>query len=198
MYIQKLNRFRFILGSKSPRRQFLLRELGLKVRVLTRKIEEDYPPELQREEIPVYLCEHKSQAFDDVLSDDRTILITADTIVWIDGKNIGKPQNAQEAKQILRLLSGKKHEVITGVCFRSKHKSHTFHVCSEVSFNPLRDAEMDYYVKHFKPFDKAGAYGIQEWIGYVGIEKINGSFYNVMGLPVQRVYNELLKFCEIV
>ena len=127
MYIQKLNRFHFILGSKSPRRQFLLRELGLKVRVLTRNINEDYPPELQREEIPVYLCERKSQAFNDVLTDDRTILITADTIVWIDGMNIGKPKNIEEAAKTLRLLSGKKHEVLTGVCFRSQQKFHTFH-----------------------------------------------------------------------
>ena len=198
MYIQQLNRFRFILGSKSPRRQHLLRELGLKFHVLTRNIEEDYPPDLIREQIPLYLCERKSQAFDDVLTDDHTVLITADTIVWINNMNIGKPGNEQEAADILRLLSGKKHEVLTGVCLRSKSKSHAFHVCSEVFFNPLREAEIDYYIKHYKPYDKAGAYGIQEWIGYIGIERINGSFYNVMGLPVQRLYNELLSFCGVV
>jgi septum formation protein len=198
MYIQQLNRFRFILGSKSPRRQHLLRELGLKFHVLTRNIEEDYPPDLIREQIPLYLCERKSQAFDDVLTDDHTVLITADTIVWINNMNIGKPGSEQEAADTLRLLSGKKHEVLTGVCLRSKSKPHAFHVCSEVFFNPLRESEIDYYIKHYKPYDKAGAYGIQEWIGYIGIERINGSFYNVMGLPVQRLYNELLSFCGVV
>lgn len=198
MYIQRLNQFRFILGSKSPRRQHLLRSLGLEFRVLTRKISEDYPAELKREEIPLYLCKHKSKAFEDVLTDDKTILITADTIVWVDNMNIGKPKNSEEAIDILRRLSGKKHEVLTGVCLRSKSKMHSFHVCSEVYFNQLREEEIEYYIRYYKPFDKAGGYGIQEWIGYVGIEKINGSFYNVMGLPVQRVYNELLAFCEII
>jgi septum formation protein len=198
MYIQQLNNFRFILGSKSPRRQHLLSELGLKFNVLTRQIEEDYPEELQREEIPLFLCEHKSKAFDDVLTDMHTVLITADTIVWLDNMNIGKPKDADEAVFILNQLSGKKHEVLTGVCLRSLSKTHSFHVCSEVYFNQLRPEEIEYYVRHFKPYDKAGAYGIQEWIGYIGIEKINGSFFNVMGLPVQRVYNELLKFCGIL
>lgn len=198
MYIQQLNQFRFILGSKSPRRQHLLRSLGLQFRVLTRQIPEDYPAGLQREEIPLFLCKFKSEAFDDVLTNDKTILITADTIVWVDNTNIGKPRSIDDAKNILLQLSGKKHEVLTGVCLRSKSKTHTFHVCSEVYFNPLREAEIDYYIRYYKPFDKAGAYGIQEWIGYVGIEKINGSFYNVMGLPVQRVYNELLTFCGII
>ena len=197
MYIQQLNRFRMVLGSKSPRRQHLMRELGLKFHVLTRNIDESYPSELKREEIPLYLCEHKSKAFDDLLTDDHTIVITADTIVWIDNMNIGKPRNETEAAETLHKLSGRMHEVLTGVCLRSKNKSHSFYVCSEVFFHVLRPAEIDYYVKHFKPYDKAGAYGIQEWIGYVGIEKINGSFYNVMGLPIQRLYNELLDFCGI-
>jgi septum formation protein len=198
MYIQQLNQFRFILGSKSPRRQHLLRELGLKFHVLTRNIDESYPEGLQREEIALYLCEHKAEAFNDILTDDHTVLITADTIVWVDNMNVGKPKDLDEAVAILKQLSGKKHEVVTGVCLRSISKTHSFHVCSEVYFNELRSEEIDYYIKHFKPYDKAGAYGIQEWIGYIGIEKINGSFYNVMGLPVQRVYNELLAFCGIL
>jgi septum formation protein len=198
MYVHQLNKFRFILGSKSPRRQHLLRELGLKFHVLTRNIDESYPDNLKREEIALYLCEHKSMAFDDVLTDDHTIVITADTIVWVDNMNIGKPVDTKDAERILTRLSGKKHEVVTGVCLRSKNKSHSFHVCSEVYFHHLRPEEVDFYVKHFKPYDKAGAYGIQEWIGYIGIEKINGSFYNVMGLPVQRLYNELLSFCGLV
>jgi septum formation protein len=197
MYINKLNNYRLILGSKSPRRQFLMRELGLKFRVLTREISEDYPPELRREEIPLFLCEHKAQAFDDVVINEQTILITADTIVWLENQNIGKPANHQQAVEFLKMLSGKKHEVLTGVCLKSKFKTHAFHVCSEVYFNHLRLEEIEYYVKHFKPFDKAGAYGIQEWIGYVAIERINGSFYNVMGLPIQRLYNELLNFTGI-
>lgn len=197
MYIKQLNRFRFILGSKSPRRQYLLRELGLKFHVLTRHIEETYPPDLIREEIPLYLCERKAQAFNDVLTDDNTVLITADTIVWVDNMNVGKPADENEAVAILKQLSGKKHEVLTGVCLRSRSESHSFYVCSEVYFSPLRESEIVYYIRNFKPYDKAGAYGIQEWIGYIGIEKINGSFYNVMGLPVQRLYNELLVFCNI-
>lgn len=198
MYIQQLNDFRFILGSKSPRRQHLLRELGLKFHVLTREIDESYPKGLQREEIALYLCEHKSKAFNDILTDNKSVLITADTIVWLDGMNIGKPGDRQEAISILNKLSGRKHEVVTGVCLRSQSRIHSFHVCSEVYFQELRPVEIEYYVNHYKPFDKAGAYGIQEWIGYIGIEKINGSFYNVMGLPVQRVYNELISFCGIV
>jgi septum formation protein len=198
MYIQQLNRFRFILGSKSPRRQHLLRELGLKFHILNRHIDESCPVQLQREEIALYLCEHKSKAFDDILTDDKTIVITADTIVWIDNMNVGKPKDRDDAKRILQQLSGKKHEVLTGVCLRSRKKTHSFHVCSEVYFTHLRPEEIDYYIMHFRPYDKAGAYGIQEWIGYIGIEKINGSFYNVMGLPVQRLYSELLSFCEIV
>lgn len=197
MYIQKLNHFRLILGSKSPRRQYLMRELGLKFHVLTRQVDESYPPHLIREEIPLYLCEHKSRAYEDVLTDDHTVLITADTIVWINNSNVGKPKSEEDAISILKQLSGHKHEVLTGVCLRSKTKSHSFHVCSDVYFHSLREAEIEYYVKHYKPFDKAGAYGIQEWIGYIAIEKINGSFYNVMGLPIHRLYNELLSFCEI-
>lgn len=198
MYIQKLNQFRLILGSKSPRRQYLMRELGLKFHVLTRQVDESYPPHLVREEIPMYLCEHKSKAYEDVLTDDNTVLITADTIVWINNTNVGKPGNKEEAVAILSILSGQKHEVITGVCLRNKSRLHSFHVCSDVYFHHLRDAEIQYYVKHYKPYDKAGAYGIQEWIGYVAIEKINGSFYNVMGLPIHRLYNELLGFCKVI
>ncbi|NLN94935.1 MAG: septum formation protein Maf [Bacteroidales bacterium] len=198
MLIQKLNSFRIILGSNSPRRQLLLRKLGLNFEVIARNIGEDYPPHLQKEKIAVFLCERKSQAFDDIFTDDKTILITADTIVWIDGKNIGKPKDAEEARQTLKTLSGKKHDVITGVCLRSARKSHIFHECTEVFFNSLHDDEIEYYVSHFKPFDKAGAYAIQEWIGYASIGKIIGSYQNVMGLPIQRVYKELLKFCEII
>jgi len=198
MYIQKLNKFRLILGSASARRQYLMSELGLKFQVLARQVDESYPPHLVKEEIPLYLCEHKSKAYEDVLTDDNTVLITADTIVWINNKVVGKPRNQEEAIAILSQLSGRKHEVLTAVCLRSMSMLHTFHVCSDVYFHQLREAEIEFYIKHYKPYDKAGAYGIQEWIGYIAIEKINGSFYNVMGLPIHRLYNELLSFCRVI
>lgn len=197
MLINALNQFQIILGSKSPRRQQLLNELGLKFRVHTRMVSEEYPASLQREEIPLFLCNHKANAYQDLLTDHRTIVIAADTIVWIDGLNIGKPRSETEAIEMLQRLSGRRHEVFTGVCLRSQQKNISFFECSEVFFKPLRQWEVDYYLSHCKPYDKAGAYGIQEWIGYAGIEKINGSFYNVMGLPIQRVYEELLRFCNL-
>ncbi len=197
MMIDLLNRFNFILASKSPRRQHLLSEIGLKFSVRAENVQESYPPELLREEIPLYLSRQKSEAFNTNLLDNNTILITADTIVWIDKTNVGKPSTADEAIASLRLLSGRMHEVITGVCLRTANRTHSFYACSEVWFKPLLQDEIDYYVHHCKPYDKAGAYGIQEWIGYIGIERINGSFYNVMGLPVQQLYDELLHFCEL-
>ncbi|MDP2423781.1 MAG: Maf family nucleotide pyrophosphatase [Bacteroidales bacterium] len=198
MLINQLNKFHFILGSKSPRRQYLLRELGLKFGVLTRNVDETYPLTLQREEIPLFLCKHKAEAYSDLLSDERTIIITADTIVWIDGMNLGKPANEEEAAAMLHRLSGRKHEVLSGVCLRSWQKQVSFHACSEVFFKQLRNDDINYYVSRYRPFDKAGAYGIQEWIGYIGIEKIKGSFYNVMGLPTQKLYDELLRFCGLI
>ncbi len=197
MLINSLNQFHLILGSKSPRRQMLLSEIGLKFRIHTRLISEDYPAGLQREEIPLFLCNHKADAYTDLLADDRTIVITADTIVWVDGSNIGKPGSAAEAAEMLNRLSGRMHEVFTGVCLRSQQKNISFYECSEVFFKHLRQWEIDYYLSHYKPYDKAGAYGIQEWIGYIGIEKINGSFYNVMGLPIKKLYEELISFCDL-
>jgi septum formation protein len=183
-----------ILGSASPRRQLLLEKLDIPFRVLTRKISEDYPGDLIREQIPLYLCQKKAAAYKDELDHPDTILITADTIVWMDDHVLDKPAGREEAFNTLNALSGRKHQVITGVCLSSRNKRKTFFVSTDVYFKSLKKEEINYYIEHYRPFDKAGAYGIQEWIGYVGIERIEGSFYNVMGLPVKALYDELLIF----
>jgi len=195
MLINKLKKFRILLASKSARRQQLLTGAGIEyILINDREVDEKIPDKLNKFEIPVYLSEKKSSAYSDLLKDDNTILITADTIVWMNGSVIGKPRNAAEATSILNALSGNFHEVITGVTIRSINKIKSFHSCSEVYFSTLKEEEIKYYIKHFKPYDKAGSYGIQEWIGYIGIERIKGSFYNVMGLPVHLLYRELEDF----
>lgn len=188
--------FHIILASQSPRRQFLLHETGLEFEVLVKPIEETFPPELKAQEIALYVSEQKAMAFNFDELPVNALLITADTIVWLDNELIGKPSSALEAKEILTKLSGRNHTVCTGICFRTVENFHSFYVNTEVYFRELEEHEIDYYIEHYKPFDKAGAYGVQEWIGYVGVEKIEGSYYNVMGLPVQRVYIELKKFIE--
>jgi septum formation protein len=188
------NDYHIILASKSPRRQFLLKELGLDFEVMSKDIEEDYPSHLKREEIVEYLCEHKANAFADQIMDDKTLIITADTIVWLNEKVLNKPKDFNDAVIMLKHISGNMHEVISGVCLKTIKKTLVFHVVSRVYFKQLTAEEINYYVTNFKPYDKAGAYGIQEWIGYIGIEKIEGSFYNVMGLPVARLYEELKHF----
>lgn len=156
-------------------------------------IEESYPAALQREEIPLYLAQLKANAYRALMRDD-TLLITADTIVWSAGKVFGKPASEAEAKSMLHALSGNTHEVFTGVCLTSLRKQTSFFAVSKVRFAALSDDEIDYYVRKYKPFDKAGAYGAQEWIGYVGVEHLEGSFYNVMGLPVRMLYEALKGF----
>jgi septum formation protein len=196
MLHEKLKGYRVILASQSPRRKQLLEGLDIKFEVLVRgNIDETTPPGLGKTEIPVWLAEHKSQFYADILT-DKTIIITADTIVWHRGKELGKPKDAIHAREIVKQLSGSEHEVVTGVCIRSKKKERIFYSLSKVTFRALTDEEIEYYITNYKPFDKAGAYGIQEWIGYAAIEKIEGSFYNVMGLPVQTLYCELQKFIE--
>lgn len=191
---EQLQNFDLVLASQSPRRKMLLEGLNLKFRVFVREnIDESVPTGLGKMEIPVYLAEYKSNAYVDIL-EPGTILLTADTIVWINGREIGKPQSTPEAIDILTELSGNMHEVVTGVCMRSNNRIESFSALSKVYFRNLSKDEIEYYVQAFNPFDKAGSYGIQEWIGYAGIEKIEGSFYNVMGLPVQTLYNALLKF----
>ncbi|MEI8201645.1 MAG: Maf family nucleotide pyrophosphatase [Bacteroidota bacterium] len=194
--IDTLNQFHLVLASQSPRRHTLLTQLGLKFDVLSLDIDESYPPELTAEAIPLYVCQQKSLAYPEADISPKTIVITADTIVWINETVLGKPDDAEDAKRMLRQLSGNKHEVITGVCLRSQHQSITFSINTGVWFKPLTDEEIELYVENFKPFDKAGAYAIQEWIGFIGIHRIEGSYFNVVGLPVQRLYTELLAFCE--
>lgn len=189
-----IQNYHIILGSNSPRRRELLAGLDLdfEVKVIP-GLEEHYPATLQPEEIPVFLAKQKAEAYIPTLP-EKTLLITADTIVWNRNEVIGKPKNREDAIQMLQSLSGHEHHVVTGVCLTTTEKQKAFSVISAVKFATLTDEEIGYYVDKYQPFDKAGAYGIQEWIGYIGVESINGSFYNVMGLPVQRLYQELKKF----
>ncbi|WP_423128417.1 Maf family nucleotide pyrophosphatase [Gaoshiqia sp. Z1-71] len=193
MVLKNLENYRLVLASKSPRRQNLLRGLGLEFEVRPADLEEFYPEELGMTAIPVYLAQLKADALKDTLQDNE-LLITADTIVWKDDKVLGKPGSKEEAIQILQELSGSQHQVITGMHLQSTTKKISFHAVTEVWFDELTEEEIVWYVEKYKPYDKAGAYGIQEWIGYVGINKIEGSFYNVMGLPVHKLYQYLKEF----
>jgi septum formation protein len=189
--LENLSGYRIILGSQSPRRQELIKGLGINFEVKSIDVEENYPEKLIGAEIPVFLAEKKANAYQ--LTHD-TLLITADTIVWLENNVLGKPKNEDEAREMLNTLSGKTHQVITGVCISSLKKRKTFHVVSNVRFSPVSEEEINYYVKKYRPLDKAGAYGVQEWIGYIGVEYIEGSYYNIMGLPIQKLYTELKKW----
>ena len=167
--------YNYILASKSPRRQELLHNLGLQFEVRIKETEENFPEDLNKEQIPVYLAQTKAAPFYEELN-ENDLLITADTIVWLEGKVLGKPENDTDAKQMLQSLSGREHQVISGVCLTSKNKQKSFYAVSNVQFKVLTDREIDFYVSQFSPFDKAGAYGIQEWIGAIGITHIEGSF----------------------
>jgi len=185
--------YHIILASNSPRRRELLSGLGLDYEVRTLPgIDESYPDTLQGEEIPVYISSKKASAYLDALKNNE-LLITADTIVWLDGRVLGKPADEDEARQMLRDLSGKTHQVITGVTLATTTFQKSFASVSQVTFASLTEEEISYYVIHYHPMDKAGSYGVQEWIGFIGVERIEGSYFNVMGLPVQRLYNELKK-----
>jgi len=181
-----------ILASKSPRRQELLSKTGIEFDVVLKEVDESFPEGLQLAEVAIYIAEKKAKAFDETL-EENDIVLTADTIVCIDNKILGKPEDEDHAFEMLSLLSGRKHEVITGVAFLQDHKIYSFSETTEVYFLPLSNDEIEYYIKTYQPFDKAGAYGIQEWIGLAGIERINGSYSNVVGLPTHRVYQELQK-----
>jgi septum formation protein len=189
-----LDKYHIILASASPRRQFLLRELGLDFDINIMESEEKYPADKVREQIPLYLAELKAKAFPDSFFTNKILLITADTIVWLNGQNLGKPKDHPSAVRMLQQLSGNKHEVITGVCLRSKSKQISFYDVTDVYFKRLSEEDIEYYVDRYKPFDKAGAYGVQEWIGYVAVSRIDGSFFNVMGLPIHRLFEELIRF----
>ena len=187
-------KYKLILASNSPRRKELLAGLGVpfEVRVL-QDIDEDYPESLPVNEVARYIAKEKADAYRRVIAQDE-LIITADTVVIVGDEILGKPVDEADAVRMLRLLSGRTHQVTTGVCLLTAEKEHCFDVTTDVTFKTLTDEEIHYYVNHYRPFDKAGAYGIQEWIGYIGVTGLHGSYYNVMGLPVQRIYQELTKY----
>ena len=193
--IERINeRYKVILASNSPRRRELLAGLGLQfeVRVLA-DIDENYPPTLPATQIAKYIAHKQAEANRDIMA-KNAMIITADTIVVVDDMVMGKPADDADAIRMLSTLSGKTHKVITGVCITTLNKQTVFDVTTGVTFKTLTDEEINYYITHFHPTDKAGAYGIQEWIGYIGVTGLEGSYYNVMGLPVQRIYDELCEF----
>lgn len=190
----RLKDFRLILASQSPRRRQLLSDAGLEYELAPRfECDEVFPDDMAADDVAGYLSRLKSEAYPVELG-ERDILLTADTVVVVDDDILGKPASREEAVAMIERMSGRRHKVITGVTLRKASAAKTFSVCSDVVFRTLSAEEIAYYVDNYRPMDKAGAYGIQEWIGYVGIERIEGSFYNVMGLPVQRVYVELGDF----
>ncbi|MGB4340531.1 MAG: Maf-like protein [Dysgonamonadaceae bacterium] len=190
----KLTNYRIILASNSPRRKELLSGIDVDYEVHTLSdIDESYPDDLPKEEVAEFLSRKKANAYLESL-EENALLITADTIVLLHGKILGKPLNKEDAKNMLHELSGQTHLVITGVCLTSKQKQVSFSDKTYVTFGDLTDQEIEYYVEKYNPLDKAGAYGVQEWIGYVGVEKIEGSYFNVMGLPIFKLYRELKQF----
>lgn len=190
-----LKKYRLILASRSPRRQQLLSDMGLSFDVVVKEYEEEYPANLKGEEIALYLASLKSESFrKEILPNE--IVITADTIVWCNNEVLGKPADFKEAAKMIRALAGNTHEVITGVALLSSSKEKVFSDTTKVTFDNLTDEEIKYYINNFKPYDKAGAYGIQEWIGITACSRIEGSYFNVVGLPVQKLYKELKKFVK--
>lgn len=185
---------RIILGSASPRRKELLGAMGYEFEVLTADIDESYPEELEKEAIAIYIAEQKAKALLPYLNTKTDLLICADTIVCIDNEVLGKPTGSEDAKSMIRKLSGKTHEVFTGVVIQNQEQKKSFFDRTAVTFKYLSDSEIDYYVDRFKPYDKAGSYGIQDWVGMVGVEKIEGSYTNVMGLPTSKLYEEMAVF----
>ena len=191
--LENLNKYKIILASNSPRRKELLSGLGVDYEVKTLPdVDESYPDGLSGEEIAKHIARGKAEAYRSLIQADE-LVITADTIVWLDGTVMGKPKDEEEAKDMLMRLSGKTHQVITGVCLTTTSTQKTFATVTDVTFATLTDEEVDYYVTRYQPMDKAGSYGVQEWIGFVGVENLSGSYFNVMGLPIQRLYTELKK-----
>ena len=186
--------FNLILASRSPRRQELLHSLGFDFEIRVRPVDESFPDYLSMQEVALYLCEKKADAFKKSELAPNELVITADTIVCVDNEILNKPDDRIHAIEMLQKLSGRKHSVITGVCLKSSQKQHSFYDSTDVYFRKMSLEEIEFYVDHFQPFDKAGAYGIQEWIGCAAIEKIDGSYFNVVGLPTALLYKELLTF----
>ena len=197
--LEDLKKYSVVLASNSPRRKELLSGLGVNFSVKTLPdVDESFPDTLKGEEIPLFIARKKADAYKVLFSsvtsnevEESLLIITADTIVWLEDEVLGKPANATEARVMLSKLSGKKHQVITGVCLTTASWQKSFAAVSEVQFSSLTEEEMDYYIHNYCPYDKAGAYGVQEWIGFIGVESIQGSYFNVMGLPIQRLYREL-------
>lgn len=197
--LEDLKKYSVVLASNSPRRKELLSGLGVNFSVKTLPdVDESFPDTLKGEEIPLFIARKKADAYKVLFSsvtsnevEEPLLIITADTIVWLEDEVLGKPANATEARAMLSKLSGKKHQVITGVCLTTASWQKSFAAVSEVQFSSLTEEEMDYYIQNYCPYDKAGAYGVQEWIGFIGVESIQGSYFNVMGLPIQRLYREL-------
>lgn len=191
MILENLKKYQITLASNSPRRKELLSGLNLdyKVKILP-DIDETYPDTLKGEDIPLYIARKKAEAYKSIMSKNE-LIITADTIVYTDGEVLGKPKDEADACRMLHALSGRSHQVITGVCITTSGFQRSFASVTEVTFDTLTDEEVDFYISTYSPMDKAGAYGIQEWIGFIGVSKLNGSYFNVMGLPVQRLYREL-------
>ena len=182
-----------ILGSSSPRRQALIKGLGLDVEIRIKSVKEEYPDRLRHFEISDYLAQLKSIPFEDTLA-PNDILMTSDTIVWFENKALGKPKDNNEAFEMLKSLSGHTHEVITSVCFKSLGKQKTINSITKVTFKTLSDSEINYYINNFTVLDKAGSYGVQDWIGQIAVTKIEGSYFNVMGFPIDKIYETLLTF----
>ena len=192
---EKLKKYKIILASGSPRRKEIFQILGFDFEVKTKETKEEYPADLPKEKVSEFLAELKAKAFEnEVLSDENLIVITSDTTVVIDGEILGKPSGREGAIEMLKKLSGKKHTVYSGVCIKNKRKTVTFTAFTDVWFRELSDEEIVFYVDKYRPFDKAGAYAVQEWIGAAAISRIEGSYYNVMGLPSKMVFTELEKF----
>lgn len=191
--LENIQNYKIVLASNSPRRRELLSGLNLDytVRVLP-DIDESYPDYLKGEEIPMYISRKKADAYRNSMNENE-LIITADTVVYIHGKVLGKPKSLEEAKEMLRELSGNTHQVITGVSLTTREIQRTFSAVTQVTFDVLTEDEIEFYVEKYRPLDKAGAYGVQEWIGFVGVSQLEGSYFNVMGLPVQRLYQELKK-----
>ena len=196
--LDNIKKYKIVLASASPRRRELMNGLDVvfEVRALP-DVDESFPAELKGGDIPLYISKKKADAYRPFMSPDE-LVITADTIVWLQGRALGKPKDADEARGMLREMSGKTHNVYTGVTITTASVQRCFVACSNVTFATLDDAEIEHYVTKYKPMDKAGAYGAQEWIGYIGMENIEGSYFNVMGLPVQRLYNELKQIPELL
>lgn len=190
----KLKDYKIILASGSPRRQELFKNLDIDFSIDVREVDEFYPPTLKGIEITDHLARLKATAFKNVKTNE--IIITSDTLVWMDGSAIGKPANLKEAKEMLLSLSGEMHEVITSVCFTSKNFQEVIHDTTKVWFKELTEDEIDYYLNAYSPLDKAGSYGVQEWLGYIGIDRLEGSYFNVMGLPTRLVYKRLMEIAN--